>query len=384
MSVKQWYSPWAFFLCLFCHSCEAQENGAAVLQAATGSPIDVGCNPGNITTGDLDKDGKIDFVVSCGMDKRLTIFKGKGTGEFAKLGQPIVLPYGPNEIVIGDMNRDGNNDLVIANHDSYEVLILPGDGRGNFSVSSKISVPMKSGGQPHTHGLGIGDFNSDGYTDIVTANNQDNDISVVLNNKNGGFNSAPGSPYPVAASPYPLTVGDVNGDGKMDVVSSSTNPRGKTASLLLGDGRGNFNRIDVPIRTPSCWFSAIGDLNKDGRPDLVLTHSERPELSVLLGSENNQFKEVGSSPYNMGSYAWHVAIADVNSDGHADILAAANTGVRVYLGDGQGNFRTAPGSPYLTGKGSWHLAIADVNGDGKPDVLTSNLESGNVAVLLGR
>lgn len=370
--------------CPFFTSCEAQSEIKTILAPAAGSPINMNCSPGNVAAADLNKDGKPDLVVACAQQRKLTLFKGRGDGQFeAFSANGITMSYAPHEISIGDMNKDGNADLVIANHDSYTVQILRGDGKGNFAASPDTLV-MKKGNHAHTHGLGIADMNGDSFIDIVTANNADNDIAVMFSTSNSGYAPASGSPYPVKPSPYPLTVGDVNGDGHPDVASTSTHAGSRALSILLGDGKGSFRRTDIALRTASPWYVSIGDVNNDKKPDLAITHSERNELSVLLGNGNDSFTEVSGSPFNLNSSAWHVAIADINRDGHADIVAAANNGVRIMLGDGKGNFTPAPGSPFQTGKGTWHLAVADVNADGKPDVVTSNLESNSVSVLLGK
>ena len=109
----------------------------------------------------------------------------------------------------------------------------------------------------------------------------------------------------------------------------------------------------------------FGDVNGDRKPDLVATHHERSDLTVLLGDGIGNFKEVSASPFDFGHDAWQMVLADVNRDGKLDVLAAAGDGVRVMLGDGRGGFTAAPHSPFLTGKGTWRIAVGDVNSDGK-------------------
>lgn len=334
---------------------------------------------------DLDNDGNIDLVVVCGETRTLHILLGRGNGQFKiKGGHPVVLAYAPNEVVIVDMNRDGKADLVVGSHDSYVVTILMNDGKANFDTSFSSSITMRAGDHPHTHGLGVSEVNGDGYPDIITANSEDHDISVMLSNGSGGYKPATGSPFPVNRAPYPLTLGDVNADGHVDIVSTTSDRTTKAVTVLTGNGRGNFSRKEIPLKTASPWFVAIGDINNDKIPDMVMTHTERSELTALTSNRNRGIAEVTGSPFNLSSNAWHVALADINRDDKLDVLAAANEGVRVMLGDGKGRLTPAPGSPFLTGKGTWHLAITDVNNDGRPDVVTSNLESKNISVLLGR
>jgi hypothetical protein len=378
---KCWPSLLVIFVLTALTNCRAQTNGKSLLVSAPGSPISVSCGPGNVVAGDLDHDGKTDLVVACAANRLITFFRGRGDGQFTGWGAPLTLPYPPHEIVLGDVDKDGHPDLVVGSHDTYTVLIYHGDGKGNFS-GSPDSVIMHSGNQPHTHGLGLGDMNGDGLLDIVTANSNDQDVSVMLNQGRLQFAPAPGSPYAVGPSPYPLTIGDVNNDGHLDIASTSSNRSFKSLTLLIGDGKGSFQRRDVPLRTASPWYVSIGDINHDQLPDLVMTHAERNELTVLTGNKDGQFSEVEQSPFNLGSSAWAIALADLNQDGNPDVLAAANTGVRVMLGNGRGGFTAAQGSPFLTGRGNWRFAVCDVNGDGRPDVVTSNSEANNVSVLL--
>lgn len=353
---------------------------------APNSPIAVAGGPGNVALADVNQDAKLDLVVACGKSRSMTVLLGLGNGQFrATRHSPFSVPDHPHEIVLGDVNSDGRPDFVFASHDSYGITLMLGDGSGGFDVAPNSPVTMKEGQHPHTHGLAIGDFNGDGKLDFVTANSADNDVAVVFGDGRGGFARAAGSPFSVGKSPYPLTLGDLDNDGHLDIVSTSTAPASRALTVLFGNGRGGFQPSQVPMRTVTPWFVVIGEVNGDGKPDMVSTHSDRSRLlTVLLGDGKGRFTEATGSPFDLGHAAWHVAIVEVNRDGKADVLAAADNGVAVMLGDGHGKFTPAPGSPFPTGKGTWRLAVGDINRDGKPDVATSNLESNGVSVLLAQ
>jgi hypothetical protein len=356
---------------------------------APDSPIAVPDGPGSIALGDLNQDAKPDLLIASG--RGIVMLFGQGDGRFlAAPASPVPVPEHPNEMVLRDFNGDGKPDLALASHDSYGVMLMFGDGAGGFALAPHSPVIMKEGLSPHTHGLDAGDLNGDGKLDLVTVNSDDSDVSVAFGDGAGGFTRAPAA-FPVGPSPYPGALGDVNGDGHLDIIATATSRRTReeeaatrALTVLLNDGRGAFTGRSVPIRTVLPWFAAVSDVNSDGKSDLLATHAERRELTVVLGDGNGGFTEAPGSPINLGRSAWRMAVLDFNADGKADVAAAAGDGVCVLLGDGRGRFEPASGSPFPAGKGSWQLAAGDVNRDGKPDLATTNLESNSVTVLLGQ
>jgi len=380
----------------FLSSCNARSANVGIpqppiLSAAQGSPVSLPCGPSAVVAGDLNNDARSDLLVACGQARSVTVLLGTGSGQFHASRQ-IPVPDSPGEVALADLNGDGNLDLALDSHDSYGVVLMLGDGKGGLALAPNSPIVIKAGIHPHTHGLAIGDLNGDRKLDLITVNSSDNDVSIAFGDGRGGFTRAPAT-FAVGPSPYPPALSDVNNDGSPDIIATATATGPLRAqqlassyalTLLLNDGRGGFRPSQLPLRTGQPWFAAAGDVNGDRKPDLVATHHDQSALSVLLGDGAGHFTEGSRSPFDFGSGAFDLKLADVNRDGRVDALAAAGEGVRVMLGDGRGNFKPAPGSPFLTGKGVWRLAVADINADGKVDVVTSNLDSRSIGILLGR
>ena len=349
------------------------------------SPLEI--KAGNLLAADLNGDGRADLLIP-GKDG-LIVLLSDGQRLAPAPGSPVKLAQPPGEFAVGDVNGDRNPDVVLASHDTYAVEILLGDGAGKFRAAPGSPVAFKKGQHPHTHGLALADFNRDGNLDIVTANNEDADLSLLLGDGNGRFAIAPRSPFPCGPSPYPIASADLDADGIPDVLvpnSVHADAGVRTLTVLRGDGKGALAPAQgSPVKTAGgAFFVTAGDLNGDAKPDAVVTHNNDDAATVLLNDGNGRLLPSPASPLKLGANSWAAVIADMDRDGNNDIVAAGTDAVRVFLNDGRGQFNPAPGSPYAAGKGTWRCAVADFNADAKPDIAATCVEEGKVVILLGR
>jgi hypothetical protein len=291
---------------------------------------------------------------------------------------------GAGAVALGDLNGDGRPDVAVANSfdgeiqdaGSVSVRLNRGDGR------LRPRRDYRTGSGPVA--VALGDLNGDGRPDLVTGNGGTgeflNTVSVLLNKGDGSFGA--GHDYEVGFVPRSVAIGDLNGDGKADVVTANDDDH--TVSVLLNAGDGTFEaRRAYPVGARPAEASerpdsiAIADLNGDGKPDLV-TDTSPP--SVLLNRGDGSF-ETSDVPATSGDA---VAAADLNGDGKLD-LAIAHGGdysakISVLLNRGDSSFGSSRAYGIAGGDVS-PIAVADLNGDGLPDLATA---TGRVAVLLNR
>ena len=279
----------------------------------------------------------------------------------------------PVAVAIGDLNGDGKPDLAVANagYPSYNVSVLLGNGDG--TLGPKTDYGTFAG----PYSLAIGDLNGDGRPDLVVGEFYNFGVSVLLGNGDGSFGVT--TAFHTGSGVQSVAIGDLNGDGKPDLATA--NDYDNAVSVLLGNGDGSFGGGTEFGTGSAAWSVAIGDLNGDGKPDLAVANAGSATVSVLLGNGDGRFGV--KTDHDTGISPRSVAIGDLNGDGRPDLVVAtsgSNT-VSVLLGNGDGSF--APKTDYGTVGSSFSVAIGDLNGDAKPDLAVANSFSNTVAVLLG-
>jgi hypothetical protein len=308
----------------------------------TGTAVSLPSGSTVMAVADLNGDGKPDLVSMNGFN--LLVFLGKGDGTFQSPASTYVAAsYSP--VVVADANGDGKLDVIGVNSSAVLAVFL-GKGDGTFSVGNTYSVPA-------SYAMVAEDFNGDHKIDLALAAN--GNVVVLLGNGDGSFQSPRTSPS--GSLEGVLVAGDVNGDGKIDLALAGQSLGGVTtsAALLLGNGDGTF-QTPKAVAPYSYSGLTLADINGDGRLDLVVTAFGRGSVQIWLGAGDGTFS-VGNTYYvhpiaNVGG----AVVGDFNNDHKLDLAVGD-----VFLGNGDGTFQAPPDLP------STDAVVGDFNGDGISD-----------------
>lgn len=354
------------------------------LEVIAGQSLSPGRGPIHLLAVDVNNDGHQDLISANLLDDSISPFFGFGDGRFNEEANPVNVPLGdgPTDTVVADFNNDGFADFGVAQIASDSVIFLIGDAQ--FEFSTILNIDLGSGASPRA--LETGDFNEDGFADVVILASGFHQLIIGSNQGGTGFSTGTPIDLPLPSdsnfgeNPYLLEVEDMNNDGHFDLVVALQS--GNQVIIYHGLGDGSFDlqgavALNVPgTGTPQSL--ALGDFNEDGRVDIATVNDAAGNVNELT-----VFNSTGVGTYQLWSFGRLVnpivvRAGDIDDDGHLDLVIGDNGGgnavgnLVVLRGDGDGKFEE--GVPFsfdgISQPGG--LVLADFNEDGALDVAISS------------
>jgi hypothetical protein len=357
-----------------------------------------GNNPLATAVDDFNADGRNDLAVANAASDTVSVLLNTTaphttTPSFAPQ-QPFAAGNLPTSVAVGDFNADGRSDLAVANGDDDTLSVLlnttaPQAATPSFTPQQAFAT----GNSPRS--VTVGDFNADGRSDLAVANSDGASVSVLLNTtapQAATPSFAAQQPFAAGNSPRSVAVGDFNTDGRSDLVVA--NPFSNSVNVLLNTTALNAT---TPSFTPQQAFAtgnsprsvAVGDFNADGRPDLAVANGYNASVSVLLNTTAPQATTpsfADQQPFVTGNNPRSVAVGDLNADGRPDLAAAVqdSDSVSVLLNTTAPN-AAIPGmtqQAFLGSRSPTSMTVGDLNADGWSDLAVANFFSHTVSVLV--
>ncbi len=250
-----------------------------------------------------------------------------------------------------------------------------------FATPLELEAPQEFALGHVSEPIAIGDLNQDGRPDIVVSNTAADggpgggSVSVILGTLAGGL--VRGGDFPAGERPEWITLADLNGDQKLDVAAADFG--GSTVAVLLGDGLGGFGPpILTPVEgNPRCLVAF--DFNQDGTLDLATANYDGGSVSVLLGGGNGTFLRIQNLPVGAGPEV--LTLARLNGDASPDLVTAnaLDNTVTPLLNDGNGRFTV--GAPFAVEERPRFVLASDLDGDSLDDLFVANARGSSISLL---
>ena len=334
------------------------------LKAQTKFATDTG--PLALAIADFNGDGKSDLVTVNETAGTVSVLLGNGDGSFRPRADFPACSF-PFAIVAADFNNDGILDVAVSSQNTAYVCILIGNGDGTFQQPLRYWVVR--GASP----ILAADYWHDGKIALLAVATQEGNLKTVSVGSDGSLSGTViyGRQFTGISQ---LFMGDFNNDLIPDLLATEN-----LSSIYLypGNGDGAFQPYVYPV-TPFANPLTLGDLNADGNLDLIAAGNNG--VATILGNGDSTFRM--SVQQDLTSWSYGLTSADVDGDGKLDVVVASSDNtVGVLLGNGDGTLK-AP-IRYPVGSAPSAVVSGDFNGDGATDLAVVNSQDDSVSILLG-
>jgi len=278
-------------------------------------------NPVDLAVGDVNGDGKLDVVVTSSPPSSGSVSVLLGNGDGTLGGKTdFTSGVGTIAVALADVNKDSKLDVLAVSLDDAKVNVLLGNGDGTFQA--KVDYAVTTGGS-----IAVADVNGDGNPDVFVINSPDSTVSVLLGKGDGTFHAK--VDYPTDATPTEIAVADVNGDGRPDIVTTNASTMDPSVvSVLLAKSDGTFNPKTSVVTGKNPYGLALVDLDGDGKVDIAAACAGDETVTINRGKGDGTF--AAAEPYATFSSAAPIALAagDLDKDGRVDLVAIDDLGAK--------------------------------------------------------
>ena len=331
--------------------------------------------PRGIVAGDFNSDGNLDLASTDSNHGSIVVLLGDGHGAFPQRLESPTFLKSPEHIAVGDFNGDGRLDVVLTSFfGGREIEVLLGNGDGTFRQHVHYDVGGRS------RWVAVGDLNDDGKLDLAAAASAAGQVVVRFGNGDGTFSD--GGRYEAERDVSALALADFNGDGKLDIAAGNyRQATGGSLAVYFNKGDGTFlARQNFASGTGPLGLAAA-DLNGDGKLDLVSANFPASG-SILLGAGAGKFAE--PIAFDAGRGNGFVAVGDLDRDGVPDLLVLGEHSSTATILHGNGGGGVIPGQNIHTGEYPDGAVIADFDGDRRLDFAVLNTYGNSISVFLNQ